>query len=449
MSLFDHQRLTNDTFKIDIPRMRQSWYTDKYFANISRMLAILAERDCTYRPSGGQNRLSAELSKMTVHPGDLEVEMQWFTRRAGNTLVVGVDKSLTMLKNCTGYWEGDNFVNTADLLEVWAVEDGVMVEADGNPANIQPVMRVHGRYRDFAILETPTLGVLTRSSRVATNVYDTLVAARGKPVMFFPARFDLHEVQAADGYAYNIAVQRFNLDHASSLGPFISTDAQGDWWGGSGGGTIAHSAIACFMGDTAAAMLAFAEVLPVTIPRIALVDFNDDCVTDSVSTLKAMFDRYRELMDKDQPEEAARYRLFGVRTDTSAALRDRSITPIGDPALDLGVNPRLVFQMRQALDSAWKDWQLPEKWLDAAREFCRSVKIVVSGGFNPEKIRRFEQLGVPVDTYAVGSSLFDNHGPTVTDFTADIVRVKLNDEWIDMAKTGRRPCDNPQLQQIW
>jgi nicotinate phosphoribosyltransferase len=449
MSFFDHQRLTNDTFKIDINRMRQAWYTDKYFANISRMLAVLAENNCVFNPSGAQNRLTEEEKKKTIHPGDLEVEMQWFTRRQGKTLIVGVDKSLTMLKHCTGYWKGDEFIDTSDRLQVWAVEDGTFTHADGNPANVQPVLRVRGRYRDFAILETPTLGVLTRSSRVATNVYDTLDAARGKPVMFFPARFDLHEVQAADGYAYNIAVQRFNMDHTSKLGPFISTDAQGDWWGGSGGGTIAHSAIACFMGDTAAAMLAFAEVLPVSIPRIALVDFNNDCVTDSIVTLKAMFERYRELMSKGQTEEAVRYKLYGVRTDTSAALRDKSVAPIGDHALDLGVNPRLVFQMRQALDSAWKEWTLPDDWVEKARNYCHEVKIVVSGGFTPEKIRRFEQLAVPVDTYAVGSSLFDNHGPTVTDFTADIVRVKLNGEWVDMAKTGRRPCDNPGLQRVW
>jgi nicotinate phosphoribosyltransferase len=449
MSIFDHHRLTNETFKIDVTRMRQDWYTDKYFANISRMLAVLAEKHCTYEPSGAQNRLSANQAKENILPGDLEVEMQWFTRRSGSTLVVGLDKSLTMLKHCTGYWQDDKFTDTSDRLQVWAVEDGSIVQADGSPANVQPVMRVRGRYRDFAILETPTLGVLTRSSRVATNVYDTLVAARGKPVMFFPARFDVHEVQAADGYAYNIAVKRFNMDHASSLGPFISTDAQGDWWGGSGGGTIAHSAIACFMGDTAAAMLAFAEVLPVSIPRIALVDFNNDCVNDSLATLKAMFERYRDLMDAGKTEEAARYKLYGVRTDTSAALRDKSVAPIGDPALDLGVNPRLVFLMRQALDSAWQSWQLSDNWVGAAKEFCNSVKIVVSGGFTPEKIKRFELLNVPVDTYAVGSSLFDNHGPTVTDFTADIVRVKLNGEWVDMAKTGRRPCDNPDLNQVW
>lgn len=449
MSLFNHERLTNETFKLDIARMRQAWYTDKYFANISKMLAVLAANNCQYEPSGGQNRLNAELQKKAILPGDLEVEMQWFTRRAGNTLVVGLDKSLTMLKHCTGYWENEQFVDTADKLEVWAVEDGTIVNADGNPANIQPVMRVRGRYRDFAILETPTLGVLTRSSRVATNVYDTLVAAKGKPVMFFPARFDVHEVQAADGYAYNIALQRFNMDHASSLGAFISTDAQGDWWGGSGGGTIAHAAIACFMGDTAAAMLAFAEVLPVSIPRIALVDFNNDCVTDSLVTLKAMFDRYQALMDAGNEAEAVRYKLYGVRTDTSGSLRDQSVTPLGDAALDLGVNPRLVFQMRQALDRAWQDWDLPARWLEPAKEFCRNVKIVVSGGFTPEKIRKFETLGVPVDTYAVGSSLFDNHGPTVTDFTADVVRVKLNGEWVDLAKTGRRPCENPELKRVW
>jgi nicotinate phosphoribosyltransferase len=449
MSLFNHQRLTNETFKIDIQRMRQAWYTDKYFANIAEMLAVLARCNCTYEPSGGQNRLSKELNLLKIAPGDIEVEMQWFTRRAGKTLVVGVDKSLTMLKLCTGYMDGDQFVDTAKNLEVWAVEDGSIVEADGNPANVQPVMRVRGRYRDFAILETPTLGVMTRSSRVATNVYDTLVAARGKPVMFFPARFDVHEVQASDGYAYNIAVQRFNMDHASSLGPFISTDAQGDWWGGAGGGTIAHSAIACFMGDTAAAMLAFSEVLPVSIPRIALVDFNNDCVTDSVATITAMFERYHELIDAGQVEEAARYKLYGVRTDTSAALRDQSVLPVGDPALDLGVNPRLVFQMRQALDSAWQTWNLPDKWVDRAVEFCHAVKIVVSGGFTPEKIRRFETLNVPVDTYAVGSSLFDNHGPTVSDFTADVVRVKLDGQWVDMAKIGRRPCENSDLQRVW
>ncbi|HMN14308.1 MAG TPA: nicotinate phosphoribosyltransferase [Bellilinea sp.] len=447
MSIFDHKRLDNDTFKLDVERMREGWYTDKYFNNIQIMLEHLAREKYTFQ--GDRRRLPNHLKREKIDCADLEVEMQWFTRRPGKTIVVGIDKALTMLQLCTGYQDGKNFVNTADKLEVWAVEDGATVNYDGNPLRVAPVIRVHGRYRDFALLETPTLGILTRASRVATNVYNTLIAANGKPLMFFPARFDLHEVQAADGYAYQIAVQRYNLDHAKSLGPFISTDAQGDWWGGLGGGTVAHSAIATFMGDISEAMFAFARILPTDIPRIALVDFTNDCVGESKRVCRRMFDEYRHLVDLGLTGEAERYRLFGVRLDTSGSLRDESVTPLGDPALDLGVNPRLVFLVRQALDNDWETWDLPAAWKDRARDYCRSVKIVVSGGFNAEKIGRFEKLAVPVDTYAVGSSLFANCGNTVTDYTADIVRVKINGQWVDMAKTGRQALDNPDLKRVW
>jgi nicotinate phosphoribosyltransferase len=449
MTIFDKTRLTNDTFKLDLERMRRGWYSDKYFENIGAMLAALARQGYHYRgraPRAGGIPVH-QLGEVEV--GNLEVEMQWFTRRPGSTLVVGVDKSLAMLRGCTGYFdEGGNFVNTWDRLRVEAVHDGATVKYNGNPLDIQPVIRVRGRYRDFALLETPTLGILTRASRVATNVYNTLVAARGKPVLFFPARFDLHEVQAADGYAYSVGVQRFNHDYEEQVLRFVSTDAQGDWWGGAGGGTVAHAAIACFFGDTAETMLAFSATRPASIPRIALVDFNNDSVGDSLGTLDAMFARYRELMDGDDEAEAAKYRLFGVRLDTSGSVRDVSVPPLGDAALDLGVNPRLVFIVRQALNAAWERWNLPPSWIERAKDYCRKVQIVVSGGFNPDKIKRFEQLAVPVDIYAVGSSLFDNHGDTVTDFTADVVRAKINGQWVDVAKVGRRACDNLELERV-
>ena len=293
MSIFDTTRLTNETFKLDIERMRRGWYSDKYFENIGRMLTALAAEKYYY--SGQRHNLLPDISPEKIAVGDIEVEMQWFTRRLGSTIVVGVDKALEMLRLCTGYWDGDNFVATSDKLEVWAVHDGTAVHSDGNPLNVEPVLKVRGRYRDFALLETPTLGVLTRSSRVATNVYETLMAARGKPVLFFPARFDLHEVQAADGYAYNIAIKRFNLEYSHEIGSFVSTDAQGDWWGGAGGGTVAHAAIASFLGDTAEAMMQFARILPARIPRIALVDFNNDSVRDSLRVMEAMFAKYKEL----------------------------------------------------------------------------------------------------------------------------------------------------------
>jgi nicotinate phosphoribosyltransferase len=447
MSIFDGKRLNNNTFKLDIERMRQGWYSDKYFANINRMLVTLAAEKYTY--GGNQPHLPAGLPAEGIAVGDIEVEMQWFTRRMGTTVVVGVDKALAMLEHATGEFLGEKFVKTAKNLEVWAVHDGALVKSDGDPLNVEPVLRVRGRYRDFAILETPTLGILTRASRVATNVYDTLVAARGKPVLFFPARFDLHEVQAADGYAYNIAVQRFNMDYIQTLGPFVSTDAQGDWWGGAGGGTVAHAAIASFLGDTGEAMMAFSRILPPNIPRIALVDYNNDSVRDTLLVLDTMFAEYRRLLEAGDEAEAAKYKLYGIRLDTSGSLRDESVLPLGDPALDLGVNPRLVFNVRQALDAAWESWDLSAEWKERAREFCHSVKIVVSGGFNPDKIRKFEKLGVPVDIYAVGSYLFNNNGSTVTDFTADVVRVKVHGQWVDMAKVGRRALENPNLERVW
>lgn len=449
MSIFDNRRLTNETFKLDAERMRVGWYSDKYFENIVGMLSGLNQRK--YGFSGRSTRLTAAgIDPSGLDIGNLEVEMQWFTRRRPFSVIAGVDKTLAMLQLCTGYVEDGQFINTYEQLEVEAVHDGVKAGYDGDPMNVQPVIKVRGRYRDFALLETPTLGTLTRATRIATNVYNTLVAARGKPVLFFPARFDAHEVQAADGYAYNIAVQRFNHDYGREVGSFISTDAQGDWWGGLGGGTIAHAAIAAFLGDTVECMLAFAETRPIEVPRIALVDFDNDCVGTSLAVMDAMFARYRELIDASNNEEAQRYKLYGVRPDTSGTLRDISVPPIGAKKLDMGVAPRLVFFLRQAIDEAWKRWTLSEEWLPKAQEWCRDVKIVVTGGFNPHKIKRFERLGVPVDIYGVGSSLFSNSDEEQTnnDFTSDVVQVKVNGMWYDLSKIGRRPCHNPDLIRI-
>ena len=448
MSIFNGQRLGNATFKLDIERMRQGWYSDKYFANIIAMLEGVAGAEDWPLPTYARD---LGLSLLDLKLGDIEVEGQFFARRPGTTIVVGVDKALAMLRHCAGRLDAKGeFVETWQDLDVEAVHDGATVQYEGNPARVQPVIKVRGRYRDFALMETPMLGILGRASRIATNVYQTLVAARGKPVLFFPARFDVHEVQAADGYAYDIAVQRYTMDRGERPGSFISTDAQGEWWGGHGGGTVAHAAIACFLGDISAAMLAFARFRPAEIPRIALVDFENDSVTDSLRTLQVMFNEYRRSVDQGDGDMARKYVLYGVRLDTSTSVRDENVPALGDARLDMGVVPRLVFVVREALDSAWRAWDLPPEWVERAQEHCRNVKIVVTGGFGPDKIRRFERLNVPVDIYGVGSSLMSNDSRvgTNTDYTADVVRVKINGHWVDMAKVGRAPCDNPDLEPV-
>ena len=438
-------RLTNDTFQMNMSQIRQGYFADKYFANITMMLEGIGMR------GGYTGRFPRDIGRdpQGFDVGDVEAEVQIFTRHRGQTVVAGLDQSLEMLRLGCGYHDADGrWIDTYNTLEVEAIRDGDVVEYHGEPKRVQPVMKIRGRYRDFALLETTMLGVLSRSSRIATNVYQVLREAQGKPVLFFPARFDLPDTQAVDGYAYYLAIQRYNQDYGQAVTPAVSTDAQGSWWGGGGGGTLAHAAIACFLGDTAATVIAFAEHVPSHIPRIALVDFNNDCVTASRRTAEQMFAAYWEQLAQGNLSEAEKYRLTGVRLDTSSGMRDASVPLSGDKLLDFGVNPRLVSAVRQGLDSAWQAWDLPDSAQEAAEAYCRAIKIVVTGGFTADKIRKFEQMEVPADIYGVGSSLLRNDKATNCDYTADIVRLKVDGCWIDLAKTGRAPSQNRNLKPV-
>jgi len=252
VSRFDGKRLDPGVFKLDVERMRSGWYSDKYFVNIASILEALDRESFRIETAHGP-----------VDVGNLEVEAQFFCRREPSVVVAGTDKALAILRLCAGRPRPDGTWDDGwSRLQVHALQDGDIVEYDGDPLHVKPVLRVCGPYRDFAALETPILGCLTRCTKIATNVFHTVSAARGKEVLFFPARFDAHEVQAIDGYSYQIGVNAYNYWAEKQVPPRVSTDAQGDWWGADGGGTIAHAAIACFLGDLNAAMLAFARTPP-------------------------------------------------------------------------------------------------------------------------------------------------------------------------------------------
>ncbi len=313
---------------------------------------------------------------------DPRVTMQVFQKR--DAWMGGVDEAIAVLKTCLtdGYgW---------DDLEVLALRDGDRV------APRETVMIITGPYTAFAHLETIYLGVLARRTRVASNTRLVVEAAWPKPVMFFPARFDHWLVQTGDGYAAHIA---------GAIG--VSTDAQASWWGSEGIGTVPHGLIAAFDGDTVEATRALAARLPADIRIISLVDFDNDCVGTALAVARALGPR-----------------LSGVRLDTSESMVDRSVVPQMGDFDPRGVNPQLVRNVRTALD---------------AHGF-HAVQINVSGGFDPDKIRRFESEGVPVDSYGVGSSLFGGR----YDFTADIVLV----DGRPLAKQGRWHRPNPRLERV-
>jgi nicotinate phosphoribosyltransferase len=203
-------------------------------------------------------------------------------------------------------------------------------------------------------------------------------------------------VQTGDGYAAYVAGQ------VAGAPVGVTTDEQASWWGGKGIGTVPHSLIAAYGGNTVLAATKFAEWAPEDLNVTVLVDFENNSVETALEVARALGPR-----------------LWGVRLDTSESLVDRSLwSELGDfkPA---GVNERLVRKVRDTLDS----------------DGFERVKIVVSGGFTLEKISYFERREVPVDAYGVGSSLIRGEN----DYTADVVLT----DGRPSAKVGRwfRPND--------
>jgi nicotinate phosphoribosyltransferase len=312
------------------------------------------------------------------------VVMQVFQKH--DSYLGGMDEAIAILKLCAQDW---------DELTVHALYDGDRISP------YESVMTIEGDYTSFARLETLYLGVLARRTLITTNVARVLEAANGKPIIFMPARHDHHRVQTGDGYAAYVAGQVMG----APIG--VTSDAQASWWGGKGVGTVPHALIAAYGGNTALAATKFAEWAPDDLNVTVLVDFENDSVSTALEVARALGPR-----------------LWGVRLDTSEALVDRSLwNELGD-FKPTGVNERLVRKVRDALD----------------RDGFERIKIVASGGFTVEKIREFEQRGVPVDSYGVGSSLIRGSN----DFTADVVLT----DGRPSAKAGRGFRPNERLELV-
>ena len=312
------------------------------------------------------------------------VVMQVFQKK--HAYLGGMDEAIAILKLCA---------HENDGLAIRALYDGDRIEP------WETVMTIEGDYTAFAHLETVYLGTLARRTLITTNVVRVIEAANGKPIIFMPARHDHHRVQTGDGYAAYTAGQITGAE----IG--VTTDEQASWWGGRGIGTVPHALIASYGGDTVAAARKFAAWAPADMSVTVLVDFDNDSVRTALDVADALGDR-----------------LWGVRLDTSEALVDRSLwNELGD-FRPTGVNERLVQKVRDALDAAGHE--------------C--VRIVVSGGFTAEKIADFEQRGVPVDAYGVGSSLIRGSN----DFTADVVVT----DGESSGKVGRHYRENSRLEPV-
>ena len=361
-SALTRSRLDPEVFHLPVERIRAGYYTDAYF-NFTRQLLV-------------------ELDHHTP------VTLQVFQKEI--SVLGGIDEAIAVLRECAGRAADGDWEEGWEQLRVQALHEGEQISP------LETVLTIAGDYTLFAHLETVYLGSLARRSLVMTNVREVVDAAAGKPVIFFPARHDHWLVQTGDGWAAHVA---------GAIG--VSTDAQASWWGGRGVGTVPHSLIAAYAGDTVAAGREFAARYGGEINVVVLVDFHNDSVREAVAVADALGDG-----------------LWGVRLDTSERLVDVALQGRADEGELHGVVPELAVAVREALDRAGH----------------RRVKIVVSGGFDAAKIARFEAAGAPVDSYGVGSALLRGE----FDFTADVVEL----EGRPAAKTGRELRPNLRLRPV-
>ena len=298
-----------------------------------------------------------------------------------NGWLSGIDETIAMLKQCVDDWSS---------LIVDALYEGDIVE------EWDAVLTIEGEYEAFAHLETAYLGVLSHRTLVCTNIHRIADAARPKTVMFLGARDDHYAMQAGDGFAAMIGGAKA-----------VSTSAQASLWGGKVVGTVPHSLIAALGGDTTGATRQVARLLPDDAQLLALVDYENDVVKASVDVARALGDR-----------------LWAVRLDTSRHMVDRSVISQMGTFEPAGVSPQLVWNVRNALDA----------------EGFGHIQIVVSGGFDVERIREFEEEGTPVDAYGIGAAAYRGS----FGFASDVVLVGGKPQ----ARAGRALSPNPKLERV-
>ena len=261
-----------------------------------------------------------------------------------------------------------------------APTDEVVVEAldDGDLfSSKEIVLRIRARYRRFGLYETAILGMMAQSTGWATAAREVVEAAAPEPVISFGARHvhpEYHRLARLCGHRGRL---RGGL-HAGRGTPRRPAPT----------GTMPHSLVLIF-GDTVKAAEAFDRHLSSDVPRIVLVDTFKDEAEEALRVAQALGDR-----------------LYGVRLDTPAE-RGR-------------VTADLVLEVRARLDQAG----------------FGHVRIIVSGGLGPERVRYFKDAGAPVDSYAVGSYI---SGATPIDFTGDLKEI----DGRPIAKRGRIPGITP------
>jgi nicotinate phosphoribosyltransferase len=244
------------------------------------------------------------------------------------------------------------------------------------------VVRIEGPYSEFGIFETVILGCLSSASGWATAAHDCRQACGDKPFVCFGSR----HVHPAVAPVMERAALIGGANNASCI---LGAKLMGK----EPTGTVPHAAF-IIAGDTLEVAKVYDSITPVEQSRIILVDTFKDEVEETLRVANNL-----------------KKRLGGIRLDT--------------PSERGGVTPGLVRELRARLDQQGFDW----------------VKIFVSGGLDPDRIRLLSEAGA--DAFGVGSYISST---SPIDMTMDIKEV----EGKAIAKRGRIPglIHNSKLRRV-
>jgi nicotinate phosphoribosyltransferase len=306
------------------------------------------------------------------------VTVQFSSEQSG--LLGGIDEAIATLKVAVEDWS---------QLTAHALYDGDRIDAD------ETVMTVEGRYEQFAHVAPLCIGVLSRRTRVSTNARALVEAARPKPVMILPARNDHWLLHRGDALAAQIGgtMQLTGAAQPSRTQPPLML--------------VPHALVASYGGDTVAAVRAALAHTPDRVMLVVPIDYDNDCVATALAVARS--------------QEA---RVWGVQLATSDHLVDRSIIPQMGGFVPTGVNPRLIWNVRNALDA----------------EGFGDIKILVSGSITVARIRELEDEGVAVDAYGVGTALTAGR----FGFVADVVMLDGQAH----SRAGRSLKPNARLERV-
>lgn len=154
------------------------------------------------------------------------------------------------------------------LDDVIKLLEGLPVDVDAMPEGTifcpnEPVLRISGRYRDFAVYETAILGFLCHASGVATAAAHMKVAAAGRPVYSFGSRRQHPAIAAM-------------IERAAWIGGVDGVSNTAAPEGIPLAGTMPHAFVMCYP-TPEDAWLAFAHGAGPDVPRVMLADtFSDE-----------------------------------------------------------------------------------------------------------------------------------------------------------------------------